>query len=91
MAVSMPRYDQDRLGTIFRASPRQSDVIIVADAVTKQDGPRLAVTRGQVRGQAGSSRYLCSELSSNGRDIALSDYVGSQKDFQNEEYENYRK
>ncbi|KAH8425778.1 ndufs7 ubiquinone oxidoreductase subunit [Aspergillus melleus] len=33
--VSMPRYDQDRLGIIFRASPRQSDAMIVAGTVTK--------------------------------------------------------
>ncbi|KAH9886877.1 hypothetical protein F4778DRAFT_797760 [Xylariomycetidae sp. FL2044] len=33
MHVSMPRYDQDRLGIIFRASPRQADVMIVAGTV----------------------------------------------------------
>ncbi|KAI1828261.1 putative NADH-ubiquinone oxidoreductase subunit B [Xylaria intraflava] len=36
MHVSMPRYDQDRLGIIFRASPRQADVIIVAGTVTNK-------------------------------------------------------
>ncbi|KAJ4266169.1 ndufs7 ubiquinone oxidoreductase subunit [Fusarium torreyae] len=36
MHVSMPRYDQDRLGIIFRASPRQSDVMIVAGTVTNK-------------------------------------------------------
>lgn len=41
MQTSMPRYDQDRLGIIFRASPRQSDVMIVAGTVTNKMGPAL--------------------------------------------------
>lgn len=41
MHVSMPRYDQDRLGIIFRASPRQSDVMIVAGTVTNKMAPAL--------------------------------------------------
>ncbi|CAH0025326.1 unnamed protein product [Clonostachys rhizophaga] len=36
MHASMPRYDQDRLGIIFRASPRQADVMIVAGTVTNK-------------------------------------------------------
>jgi NADH dehydrogenase (ubiquinone) Fe-S protein 7 len=38
MHCSMPRYDQDRLGIIFRASPRQADVMIVAGTVTNKIG-----------------------------------------------------
>jgi NADH dehydrogenase (ubiquinone) Fe-S protein 7 len=38
MHLSMPRYDQDRLGIIFRASPRQADVMIVAGTVTNKIG-----------------------------------------------------
>ncbi|PYH43078.1 NuoB/complex I 20 kDa subunit family protein [Aspergillus saccharolyticus JOP 1030-1] len=41
MHMSMPRYDQDRLGIIFRASPRQSDVMIVAGTVTNKMAPAL--------------------------------------------------
>ncbi|KAF3387468.1 hypothetical protein F1880_001533 [Penicillium rolfsii] len=41
MQASMPRYDQDRLGIIFRASPRQADVMIVAGTVTNKMGPAL--------------------------------------------------
>ncbi|EWG41703.1 NADH dehydrogenase (ubiquinone) Fe-S protein 7 [Fusarium verticillioides 7600] len=41
MHVSMPRYDQDRLGTFFRASPRQADVMIVAGTVVNKMGPAL--------------------------------------------------
>lgn len=36
MHTSMPRYDQDRLGIFFRASPRQADVMIVAGTVTNK-------------------------------------------------------
>ncbi|KAI4741775.1 NADH-quinone oxidoreductase, partial [Aureobasidium sp. EXF-12298] len=41
MHSSMPRYDQDRLGIIFRASPRQADVLIVAGTVTNKIAPAL--------------------------------------------------
>ncbi|RAX54937.1 NADH-quinone oxidoreductase subunit B [Helicobacter sp. 16-1353] len=36
MASGASRYDFDRFGVIFRASPRQSDVMIVAGTVTKK-------------------------------------------------------
>lgn len=41
MHTSMPRYDQDRLGIIFRASPRQADVMIVAGTLTNKMAPAL--------------------------------------------------
>ncbi len=36
MATGASRYDFDRFGTIFRASPRQADVIVVAGTLTKK-------------------------------------------------------
>ena len=36
MHVPMPRYDQDRFGTFFRASPRQADAMIVAGTATNK-------------------------------------------------------
>jgi len=36
MASGASRYDFDRFGTIFRASPRQADVMIVAGTLTKK-------------------------------------------------------
>jgi NADH-quinone oxidoreductase subunit B len=36
MASGGSRFDFDRFGTIFRASPRQSDVLIVAGTLTKK-------------------------------------------------------
>lgn len=41
MGTSGSHYDMDRFGLIFRASPRQSDVMIVAGTVTKKMGPLL--------------------------------------------------
>ena len=38
----MPRYDLDRLGVIPRASPRQSDVMIVAGTLTNKMAPGAA-------------------------------------------------
>lgn len=48
MHVSMSRYDQDRLGIIFRASPRQADVMIVSGTVTNKMGPALRLLYDQM-------------------------------------------
>ena len=36
MHIAAPRYDMDRYGVVFRASPRQADVIIVAGTLTNK-------------------------------------------------------
>ncbi|KZT58884.1 NADH-quinone oxidoreductase, partial [Calocera cornea HHB12733] len=41
MHIAGPRYDQDRFGFMFRASPRQSDVMIVAGTLTNKMAPAL--------------------------------------------------
>ena len=41
MCAGASRYDFDRLGMIFRASPRQADLIIAAGTITKKMAPRL--------------------------------------------------
>jgi NADH-quinone oxidoreductase subunit B len=41
MCTGASRYDFDRLGMIFRASPRQADLIIAAGTITKKMAPRL--------------------------------------------------
>ncbi|KAI9604551.1 hypothetical protein KEM48_000670 [Puccinia striiformis f. sp. tritici PST-130] len=41
MHMAAARYDQDRFGIIFRASPRQSDVMIVAGTLTNKMAPAL--------------------------------------------------
>jgi NADH-quinone oxidoreductase subunit B len=39
MASAAPHYDLDRFGTVFRGSPRQSDVMIVSGTVTNKMAP----------------------------------------------------
>lgn len=39
MHFAAPRYDMDRFGVVFRASPRQADVIIVAGTLTNKMAP----------------------------------------------------
>jgi len=41
MATSMARYDFDRFGVFFRATPRQADLMIVAGTLTKKMAPTL--------------------------------------------------
>ncbi|MEV3425712.1 NADH-quinone oxidoreductase subunit B family protein [Paenibacillus larvae] len=41
MGTGAAHYDLDRFGVIFRTSPRQADVMIVAETVTKKMAPLL--------------------------------------------------
>ena len=41
MAAGASRYDFDRFGMFFRASPRQSDLMFVAGTLTKKMAPRV--------------------------------------------------
>ncbi|CAO1396334.1 unnamed protein product [Diamesa serratosioi] len=41
MHIAAPRYDMDRYGVVFRASPRQADVMIVAGTLTNKMAPAL--------------------------------------------------
>ena len=41
MHATVSRYDWDRFGVIFRASPRQSDLMIVAGTLTNKMAPAL--------------------------------------------------
>jgi NADH-quinone oxidoreductase subunit B len=41
MHTAASRYDLDRMGLVFRASPRQSDVMIVAGTLTNKMAPAL--------------------------------------------------
>ncbi|KAH9249755.1 NADH-ubiquinone oxidoreductase 20 kDa subunit [Batrachochytrium salamandrivorans] len=50
------RYDMDRFGIVFRASPRQSDVMIVAGTLTNKMAPALR----KVYDQMSEPRYVVS-------------------------------
>ena len=41
MHTAASRYDMDRVGIIFRASPRQADAMIVAGTVTNKMAPAV--------------------------------------------------
>lgn len=41
ISSACPRYDLDRFGIIFRPSPRQSDVMVVAGTMTKKMAPAV--------------------------------------------------
>ena len=49
MHIAAPRYDMDRYGVVFRASPRQADCIIDAGTVTNKMAPALRKVYDQVR------------------------------------------
>ena len=62
--VSACRYDLDRFGVVFRASPRQSDVMIVAGTLSNKMAPALR----KVYDQMPEPRWVISM----GRLVALS-------------------
>jgi NADH dehydrogenase (ubiquinone) Fe-S protein 7 len=41
MNTAVARYDMDKLGMIFRASPRQADALIIAGTVTNKMAPAV--------------------------------------------------
>src|SRR5438874_7592933 len=56
MQMAMPRYDAERFGFAPRASPRQSDVMIVAGTLTNKMAPALR----KVYDQMPEPRYVIS-------------------------------
>jgi NADH-quinone oxidoreductase subunit B len=50
MHATVSRYDYDRFGIIFRASPRQADLIIIAGTVTVKMAPALRKIYEQING-----------------------------------------
>ncbi len=56
MQTAASRYDLDRFGVVFRASPRQSDVMIVAGTLTNKMAPILR----KVYDQMAEPKYVIS-------------------------------
>jgi len=48
MATGAGRYDLDRFGSVFRGSPRQSDLMIVSGTVTEKMAPRIKTLYDQM-------------------------------------------
>ncbi|MCK4738721.1 MAG: NADH-quinone oxidoreductase subunit B [Deltaproteobacteria bacterium] len=48
ISTACSRYDLDRMGIIFRPSPRQSDVMIVAGTMTKKIAPAVKMLYDQM-------------------------------------------
>lgn len=56
MQIACPKYDLERFGMVFRASPRQTDVMIVAGTLTNKMAPALR----RVYDQMAEPRYVIS-------------------------------
>ena len=87
MHTAASRYDMDRVGIIFRASPRQSDVMIVAGTVTNKmapavrcvyeqiTNPKWVVSMGSCANGGGYYHYSYSVLRGSDRIIPVDIYV----------------
>jgi len=73
MHTAASRFDTDRLGIIFRGSPRQSDVLIVAGTVVNKVAPMLKLIYDQMPD-------LCSRMSSNPAGSFMGNYGTPEED-----------
>ena len=58
MHAAASRYDLDRFGMVFRASPRQSDLMIVSGTLCNKMAPALRKIYDQMANRAGSSPWV---------------------------------
>lgn len=87
MHTAAARYDMDRIGIIFRASPRQSDVVIIAGTVTNKMAaatrciyeqvtyPKWVVSMGSCANGGGYYHYCYSVLRGVDRIIPVDIYI----------------
>ncbi|EFA04686.2 NADH dehydrogenase [ubiquinone] iron-sulfur protein 7, mitochondrial-like Protein [Tribolium castaneum] len=87
MHIAAPRYDMDRYGVVFRASPRQTEVIIVAGTVTNKMAaslrkvydqmpePRWVISMGSCANGGGYYHYSYSVVRGCNRIIPVDIYV----------------
>jgi NADH-quinone oxidoreductase subunit B len=58
MQAATSRYDLDRFGVMFRASPRQSDLMIISGTLTNKMAPALRKVYGYTVPPSGSRRAI---------------------------------
>ncbi|PJF17760.1 hypothetical protein PSACC_02423 [Paramicrosporidium saccamoebae] len=87
MHMAVSRYDQDRFGVLFRASPRQSDVMIVAGTLTNKMAaplrkvydqmpePRWVISMGSCANGGGYYHYSYSVVRGCDRIVPVDVYV----------------
>ena len=76
MHTAMPRYDAERFGFAPRASPRQSDVMIVAGTLTnKMPEPRYVISMGSCANGGGYYHYSYSVVRGCDRIVPVDIYV----------------
>jgi NADH-quinone oxidoreductase B subunit len=87
MHSTLSRYDFDRFGVIFRATPRQADLIIVAGTVTNKMAPALrriyeqvldpkwVISMGSCANGGGYYNYSYSVIKGSNRLIPIDIYV----------------
>ncbi|XP_064073982.1 NADH-quinone oxidoreductase subunit B 2-like [Vanessa tameamea] len=87
MHYAGPRYDMDRFGMVFRGTPRQTDVIIIAGTVTNKMAPilrktydlmpepRFVVSMGSCANGGGYYHYTYSTVRGADRIIPVDIYV----------------
>jgi len=87
MHATVSRYDYDRFGVIFRASPRQADLIIIAGTVTLKmapalrriyeqiNGPKWVISMGSCANNGGYYYYATSVLKGCNKVIPVNLYI----------------
>src|SRR3990170_4981576 len=76
MHAGAARYDLDRFGIVFRPSPRQADVMVVAGTLTNQMAePRWVVSMGTCANGGGYYHYAYSVVRGVDRIVPVDVYV----------------
>jgi len=75
MQAGASRYDLDRFGVVFRPSPRQSDVMIVAGTLCQMSEPRWVISMGSCANGGGYYHYSYSVVRGCDRIVPVDIYV----------------